>query len=513
MPHATPHRLLLVPLALLASACQGELDATLDILPQRYPNRLDASDTSVSAVLFSPEGALAIPSEARAVARAAQRSTTSDATGGGANVALASAEVVGDVAFRDVDGDGRRDAVASFDAEALRAAGLLSAPGGVEVRVEGSQLTWTGRDRLFDVDASLVVLPEPSGPSTVGTASLLLFDATRAGPGDDGRALLVRLWYPAQPSDRQPAPYFLDAESAERNLRTSPLPLPSDLFERTHGFAREHVAAAAPEPRPALILSTEWGAPVELYGALAEDFASHGYLVLGVTHPNGAGAVVYPDGSEPGLDPALVNPDEANNEDWARDVEFVADWLVATPSDAAAEASVDPADAARVEAALAPIDPRRIGALGHSFGGSAAVRADAESPTIAASANLDGAFVGDAASFGARARSLLLLSPDHSEYDSSVDAFLGAAGADCRALTIEDTGHANFGDTGWLYSSVLGESPDLTAAGYQLGLMPQVRAHAIVTTYLRAFFAAALDGTASPLLEGPSSDFPEVVFR
>lgn len=498
-------------LALLASACQGEVDATLDILPQRYPNRLAADDTSVTAVVFSPPGALGIPSGAHAIARAANPPLGGDP---------ASGEVVGEVTFRDLDGDGQRDAIARFAPEDLRAAGLLSALGGVEVQIVGHGSSWTGNDRLFDVDTPLVVLPEPSGPSGVGTARLLLLDASRSafgGAGErgaEGRALLVRLWYPSAPSDRQPAPYFLDAEQAELSLRTSPLPLPPDLFERTHGFARAHVEPAEPaSSRPALILSSGWGAPVETYGALAEDFASQGYLVLGVNHPNGGGAVVLPDGSAPGLDPASINPDEPNNADWALDVAYVADWLATTPSAEAAHASVDAEDRAHVRAALAQLDPGRIAALGHSFGGSAAVRADAESATIAASANLDGAFVGDAARFGESARSLILLSPEHPAFDSSIDAFLAAAGADCRALTVTDTGHANFGDTGWLYSSVLEQYPDLTAEGYQLGSLPQGRAHAIITVYLRSFFQAALDGTPSPLLDRPSEAFPEVVFR
>jgi dienelactone hydrolase len=513
MPRVT-YPLSIASLSLVAGACQGELDATLDMLPQRYPNRLDAADTSVTALVYSPSGAFTIPSHARAIARpAASRSGPSDEHASDEVGDEVGDEVVGDVAFRDVDGDGQRDAIARFDVGDLRAAGLLSSQHGVEVRIEGQNLTWTGRDRLFDVGASLIVLPEPSGPNAVGTASLLLHDAARPGPGDEGRALLVRLWYPAAPSDRQPAPYFLDARRAELNLRASPLPLPPDLFERTHGFAHAHAAPAAAEARPAVIVSTAWSAPVEMYSALAEDLASHGYLVLGVNHPNGAGALVYPDGSGPGLDPALVSPDESNNLDWALDIEHVAEWLVQTPALEAARASVELADGPDVRAALTQLDPSRIAALGHSFGGSAAVRADAESELIEASANLDGAFVGDATHFGERARALVLLSPQHPAFDSSIDDFFSAAGADCRALTIAGTGHANFGDTGWLYWNVLADYPDLTAEGYQLGAIPRARAHVIVTTYLRAFFDAAFDGVVPPLLDSPSAAFPEVVFR
>src|SRR5688572_33423081 len=98
MPRVTPHHLSIASLTLLASACQGELDATLDILPQRYPNRLDAGDTTVTAVVYSPPGAFALPGDARARARAAEAAD-------GEGTAPAAGEVVGDVAFRDVDGD------------------------------------------------------------------------------------------------------------------------------------------------------------------------------------------------------------------------------------------------------------------------------------------------------------------------------------------------------------------------------------------------------------------------
>jgi predicted dienelactone hydrolase len=514
--HETAPRLLIGSLVVMASACQGELETTLDVLPGRYPNRLDAGDEVVSAVVFRPLDAFTTPRAPRAIARAATSQGRPDLDEPGLDEPSPepAAEVTGQVELRDVDADGQRDAVARFDVAELRAAGLLSPSSHrIEVRIEGENTTWVGNDRLFDTDAPLIVLPEPSGPFAVGSAALLVNDASRPGSDSEGRALLVRLWYPAAASDVQPAPYFLDERQAERNLRASPLPLPADLFERTHGFAREYVPAADAERRPVLILSTGWGAPVETYGALAEDFASQGYLVFGINHPNGAGAVVYPDGSEASLDPTHVAPDEANHLDWALDIEHVATWLTDASSDAAARASIDERARPNVRAALAQLDPSRIAALGHSFGGSAAVRADADSAAIGASADLDGALVGDAAQLSGRTRTLVLLSPEHSEYDGSIDAFLGAPGADCRALTIAETLHSNYGDTGWLYSRVLTEYPDLTREGYQLGPIAPLRAHTIITTYLREFFRAALDGAPAPLLDGPSPEFPEVMFR
>jgi dienelactone hydrolase len=507
-------------LVLAATACQGELDATLDVLPERYPNQLRPGDATADVVVFSPTDAIAPPRGALALASAAATARSGDLGLHGevegnatADGEVARGEVAGSVELRDIDADGRRDAIARFDIAALHAAGLLDSPHGIEVRIEGQGATWLGHDRLFDADEALVVLPEPSGPFEVGAAALTLFDPSRPGNTRAGRGLSLRLWYPAAVADRQPAPYFLDPRAAERNLRASPLPLPEDLYEATHAHARERVPIADAGPYPALILSTEWGAPVETYAALAEDFASHGYLVFGVDHPGGSGVVVYPDGSEPEVDPIRTVPDEANNAEWARDIAFVAHWLQAAPSADGARVSVDERAQPNVQRALRGLDAGRIAALGHSFGGAAAVRADAESVAIVASADLDGALVGDVARFAESARTMVLLSPGHSELDSSIDEFFAAAGPDSRRLTIDGTLHSNFGDTSWLYARVLAVYPDLTREGYQLGVIDPQRSHAIITSYLRAFFASIFDGVPSALLEGPSPEYPEVRFR
>lgn len=483
--------------ALLVSGCQGELHGELDVLPQRYPNRLESGQTQLDAVLFSPPNALTIPSSARAVARAAS-------AGGREGTA---SEVAGSVTFRDVDGDGTLDAVARF---AVADVQLLLGPRshGVEVRIEGDGVSWVGEDRLFAAGASLLELPRPSGPHAVGTAELLGLDATRPGPAGDGRALLVRLWYPAAPGEAQPAPYFLDRTRADRNLASGPFQLPADLFDLTHGSAVAHAPLATQEPLPVLLLSTGWDAPVELYSALAEDFASHGYLVLGVNHPSGSGAVLYPDGSDPGLAPAAVLPDENNNADWALDLAVLAQWAAA--GGAALEpvgAGAAPAAFAAVRAALVQADPRRIAALGHSFGGAASLRADAESELIRASVDLDGPILGDVAQIARSARALVLLSPGRSELDSSIRRFEAAGGAS-RCHAVQGTLHADYGDTAWLFERLLAENPDLQREGYGLGSIAPARAHQIVSELARGFLSAELGGAAS----GPrAADYPEVI--
>jgi predicted dienelactone hydrolase len=472
--------------ALLVSACQGELHGRLDILPQRYPNRLEQNQHELDAVLFSPPNAFGVPGSAHAVARAVSTD------GGGAAVP---SEARGSVTFRDLDGDGRLDAVARFAVEDVR--GLLGSHShGLEVRIEGDGVSWVGNDRVFAPEAPLIELPQPSGPHAVGTAALLGVDATRPGPSRDGRALLVRLWYPAAPTETQPAPYFLDPVRAERNLSAGPFQLPPDLFELTHGFARAHVPPASFAQRPVLLLSTGWDAPIEIYSALAEDFASHGYLVLGINHPNGSGAVVYP---------------ERNNADWALDLRRLAEWIGGADGGAALEPvglDADVAAHAEVRAALAQADAQRITALGHSFGGAAAMRADAESLLIRASVNLDGPILGDITGIARNTSALVLLSPGHSELDSSIRHFEEATGGRARCYAVAGTRHANFGDTGWLFERLLAENPDLQREGYGLGPLPPDRAHQVVSGLARDFFNAELAGSSAPAPVG--AEYPEV---
>lgn len=357
----------------------------------------------------------------------------------------------------------------------------------------------------IEQEAPLITLPEPSGPLGVGTAELVVVDDSRPTADGEARTLLVRLWYPAVASDAAPAPYFLDAERAARSGHATYMQLPPDLLERTQAFAREHVAPAVPEPRAAVLLSPGWRAPVELYGALAAELASFGYVVLGVQHPGGPGALGAEDGA-PSAEPWELVPEARTNAAWASDLEYLASWL-ADP-DAVAEASLDADARDNVQEALARLDPGRVAALGHCFGGSAALAADAASTRIGASIALDSAIRGEPGELARSAHALLLSSPRGAERDAALDEFLVAAEGRSQALEIEGTLYADYADTRWLFSELLERSPDLGEEGYGLGPIGADRAHVVISSEVRQFLATAWNASAPP---APNvRDFPEV---
>ena len=191
---------------------------------------------------------------------------------------------------------------------------------------------------------------------------------------------------------------------------------------------------------------------------------------------------------------------------WASDLEFLASWL-AEP-DAAAEASLDLDARDNVRETLARLDPARVAALGHCFGGSAALAADAASTRIGASIALESALLGDPHELAQSVRSLLLWSPEDAAREPRLDEFLVAAQGRSQAFEIEGTRYADYADTRWLFSKLMERSPDLGEEGYGLGPIGADRAHVVISAQVREFLASAWSSSAT---SAPNfREFPEV---
>ena len=94
-------------------------------------------------------------------------------------------------------------------------------------------------------------LPEPTGPSPVGSTSVHLTDASRPDPwaaGVNARELMVSLWYPAVPSDGPRARYMTPAESELQLTSRGITGVPPDALStvRTNAAADAGPAGCAP---------------------------------------------------------------------------------------------------------------------------------------------------------------------------------------------------------------------------------------------------------------------------
>ena len=143
-------------------------------------------------------------------------------------------------------------------------------------------------------------LPAPTGPSPVGTTSLHLTDTSRPDPWAAGaatRELMVSLWYPATPGGGRRASYMTPAESELLLAHAGVTGVPPGALStvRTNAVS-DAPPAGHPRSLPVIVLSPGFIHPRSVLTGLAEDLASHGYVVAGVDHTYESVATAFPDG-------------------------------------------------------------------------------------------------------------------------------------------------------------------------------------------------------------------------
>jgi pimeloyl-ACP methyl ester carboxylesterase len=158
------------------------------------------------------------------------------------------------------------------------------------------------------------------------------------------------------------------------------------------------------------------GASAEVwnYSTLAEDLASHGYVVVGFDAPYRTKVVVFPDGREirrtPENNPELCLEKTGQEQAsclnrllaaWTADIVFTLDRLERLNAS-------DPSGKF-----TGRLDMTRVGVFGHSFGGAAALQFCQEDPRCTAGIDLDGAPEGSVIRAGLDRPFMILLS-DHS---------------------------------------------------------------------------------------------------
>jgi len=364
-------------------------------------------------------------------------------------------------------------------------------------------------------------LPEPTGPYPAGTASLWLTDTSRPdpwAPGADARELMVSLWYPAGPADGPRARYMTPAESELQLTSRGITGIPADTLSRVVTNA---VSDARPAGRrrslPLVVLSPGFTHPRGALTALAEDLASHGYVVAGIDHTYESYGTAFPDGR---VTTCLAR--EARRRDRmddvaagrAADVRFVLDELT---GELAGQLTDKPT--ARLAAAL--IDPSLIGMAGHSAGGAAAIAAMVADSRICAGIDMDGSTSAPIPDEGL-ARPLLFFGKQ-----STYTPGGGGAVTNLRdwkrlrgAVSTWERDWARL--TGWrrwlvVAGAVHASFTDLALLAEQVGIdieagLSGARSLEITRAYVLAFFDQHLRGGPQALLDRPSARYPEVTF-
>jgi dienelactone hydrolase len=354
-------------------------------------------------------------------------------------------------------------------------------------------------------------LPDLTGPYQVGTVVRQLVDRARPDPYADDptlrRELLVQLWYPARPQPGAlPALYWPDVDLTG----FSPADVSRQDLKRLRAHAFPGAAFVdAPTPFPVVTLSHGDSGTRVQYSALAEELASHGYVVVGIDHPytsvgtrfpdgrvlrfetiagsanDGAATVTYPDGRVARF--ARIRTTDAERvRVRGEDVRFVLDQL----------AQLNGGDP---EGTLTGrLDLARVGVMGHSFGGSTAAQACWLDRRCTAGLNLDGPLVGDVAAAGLDQPFMIMNNAQEGLFGSRGLFFARQLRGDGYMVAIAGTVHNSFSDL-----------PLYPRTG-PLGAIAPRRGYQVITTYMVAFFDRYLKDQPSPLLDGPSPAYPEV---
>ena len=222
--------------------------------------------------------------------------------------------------------------------------------------------------------------PEPTGDFVIGTRTLHLTDPSRMDPyainPDTPRELLVQFWYPAEPAEgAETGPWMANADLVAPAI-SAWIEMPT--------FFLDHVIYSTSDSfidlpvknsdlgYPIIIFAHGWGGFRAQNTFQMQELASHGYVVASIEFPYASVLTVFPDGRvaqhNPNTLPSGVSESEYQIaarrlvEQWTADIVFVLDTLE----------NLNQSEQPNGFSGL--LDLGRLGLLGHSTGGGAALQ-------------------------------------------------------------------------------------------------------------------------------------------
>jgi predicted dienelactone hydrolase len=363
-------------------------------------------------------------------------------------------------------------------------------------------------------------LPAPTGRFAVGRTMYHWSDeaqpALLAPSAAATREVIVWLWYPAEPRGPASAVQYFP-QAWRKAFEDKSGVLMNRFLNRNRSAIHAHSIEDAPlspseQAYPVLIMRPGLSALSLEYSTLAEDLASHGYIVVSFDAPYRSTVVVLPDNRVIGRTPA--NDADAFSGAaqellltklmlaWCSDMRFVVDRLQTMN---AAEAS---------SRFAGRMDLNRLGVFGHSLGGATAAQFCHNDSRCKAGIDVDGAPHGSVIREGVRQPFMFLLSdhgrssgPDSGQVEADIDSIYQSLPPQERMrVMIRGANHYSFSD------SPVVKSHMVQAMLYGLGIMgiDGRRQLAVAAYCIRSFFDVYLKGASRSALEIPSARYPEL---
>lgn len=348
-------------------------------------------------------------------------------------------------------------------------------------------------------------LPTPTGKYHVGYSKHTIEHYNShdlLAPNNISTAFLATIYYPTlQKPVHKPQPYLEPELAAIMETQWNN----SSGFLETFTSALQEDAPFLPgrigESRfPTLLFGPGGGGPPVVGNTiLISELVSHGYTVLGLDHPFEQPFIRYPNGTgvvgvDIDYDSSEVLTALYNNR--LEDNKVFLDYLPKF-----------------IKKLQAPFNITHMGSFGYSLGGAAAVGSIYGDDRFVSGLNLDGSFFGPPPTLNntqadVKKPFLLFGSEGHNgqdaDHDVTWETFLLWQTGYLREFTVNGTKHDDMcDDTFW-------KTFDLE--NMSAGTIDGNRQVKIMNAYVKAFFDFTLLGQNSPILNGPSAQWPEVVF-
>jgi predicted dienelactone hydrolase len=368
---------------------------------------------------------------------------------------------------------------------------------------------------------SPTTLSTPTGSYKVGRATYAWTDDSRlnryAPVSGTKQELAVWIWYPAAPTPSTKAsdylpPYWSRALIQHEGFILSKL-LSRDLTRvETHSWSDADVSPEQPM-YPVVILRAGGGALSSDYTSIAEDLASHGYVVVSFDAPYRTVITAFPDGRvatrSAGSDFENMPYSAAEHlatqvmNVWIADVKFVLDRLQQLNAD-------DPTGRFKGK-----LDMQKVGIVGHSLGGATAAQFCHDDVRCKAGIDIDGMPFGSVIHDGLHQPFFFIMS-DHSResgseartVENNIDSIYDKLPEGKRwQITIIGANHFSFSD------QMFTKSPIFLALLRGLGVLGPLekrRGLAIAYTCVHTFFDVYLKGAPSGQLKSLPALYPEV---
>ena len=379
--------------------------------------------------------------------------------------------------------------------------------------------------------------PRPTGQYAIGIKAYHWIDTKRKEPLHDDpahpyRELMVNIWYPAQGElpEKPKTPYaqYLADYYRKRQI----------FVWLLSGFSRPIYSYAQPNARltadtkqfPCTIFSHNYQGTCDSNTAQCEELASHGYVVIGISHPYAYCIIPYPDGR---IADGIVSYNErvAKNiafievkkhfdqeiEIWVSDVSFALDQLERLAND-------------KNSLFFQRIDQEHIGIFGHSFGGGTAAKVCQSDPRVKIGISMDGCFFGSEIkepfskpfmfmhSEVTLKKNEKTMTQEEEIFKSvwlpNIEQRAKSLNNNIYTLVVKDAGHMFFSDSALLkqaslFSYFIDELKDVRI-GSEVGLLDGFRATKIVNDYLVNFFDKYLKSKPSELLDSKKKRYKEI---